>query len=123
MVVAPFLVHRSIVAPTLASVSPPITSLSHSSELKVKLPSESGGIAQDGTSNYWRRRHATPRALRSGIEASLELLALLRFHNMTSVVDSLILMLVEFAGLSLTNDVSVTACRKEHVLNDDPTLP
>lgn len=75
--------------------------------MKIKLPpSDSSPLGPDGASNYWRRRQATPRALRNGIEASLELLALLRLHNMTAVVDSLMLMFVEFAGLSLTNEVS-----------------
>ena len=100
---APFLVHRFIVAPTMATVkpTPANTAVSYSSESNVK----DTGKRQDTIGNYWRRRHATPRALRRGVEHSLDLLSLLRAHRLSPVADAVVLLLVEVAGLKLSSQV------------------
>ena len=98
---APFFVHRFIVAPTLTTVAPASTSVSHSSDFKAPSLVEAGGSG----GNYWRRRQATPRSLRKGVESTLELLELLRWHSMHAIVDSLLLLLTEIAGVALSSEV------------------
>jgi hypothetical protein len=101
----PFLVHRFIVAPTMATVrpAPAHTAVSYTSGSESKAKDNSKRL--DAAGNYWRRRHATPRALRKGVEHSLDVLSLLRAHRLSPVADAIVLLLVDMAGLKLSSEV------------------
>ena len=97
--VCPFVMHQYVVAPSASTVAPRATSVSSSSG-----HGEGGGDKDSGAASevkQWRVRHASVRSLSIGIELSLLLLDLLHSNRMQAPVDSLVLLLVHIAGVTV----------------------
>ena len=103
--ISPFVMHRYLVAPTLATVAPRATSVSYTSD-HGSVGDNAQGNVQVVETNHWRVRHASVRALSSGIELSLELLSLLHSNGMQTALDAFILLLVDIAGVSIKVEAS-----------------
>ena len=98
--VCPFVMHRYVVAPTVATVSPRATSVSYTSGHGGEGDPAGNNLSAVET-NCWRTRHASVRALSVGIELSVELLSLLHSNEMQTAVDAMILLFVDFAGVCI----------------------
>ena len=98
--VSPFVMHRYVVAPSLGSVAPRATSVSYTSD-HGNVGDSLEGSTHVAETNHWRVRHASVRALSTGIELSLDLLSLLHSNEMHTAVDAFIFLFVDFAGVSI----------------------
>ena len=86
--------------PSLGTVAPRATSVSYTSDHGNAGDSLEGSTIVPET-NHWRVRHASVRALSTGIELSLDLLSLLHSNEMHTAVDAFIFLFVDFAGVSI----------------------
>ena len=96
--VCPFVMHQYVVAPSASTVAPRATSMSSSSGHGDGGDKEGGAAVEV---KQWRVRHASVRSLSIGIELSLLLLDLLHSNHMQAPVDSLVLLLVHIAGVTV----------------------